>query len=58
MKRSGIQTGILMIASKMLMELMQIKYLFYDVKTMFEFTILLLESAPERAYPDRDLISV
>jgi hypothetical protein len=43
MERSGIQIGILMIASKMLMELMQIKYLFYDVKTMFEFTILLLE---------------
>ena len=40
------------------MQLMQIKYLFYDVKTMFEFTILLLESAPERAYPDRGLILV
>jgi len=37
---------------------MQIIYLFYDVKTTNEFTALLLESAPERAYPDRGLISV
>lgn len=37
---------------------MQIKYLFYDIKMPFNFFVALLESTPETAYPDRDLLLV
>jgi hypothetical protein len=58
MKRSGIQIGILMIASNnsTLIDADQIPVLWR--KNEFEFTALLLESTPERAYPDRGLASV
>jgi len=58
MERSETKTGILMITSKKSNQLMQIKYLFYDIKMPFNFFVALLESTPETAYPDRDLLLV